>query len=433
MRKLRTFYILTVTQTLSLIGSRMTGIAVGLWVFAKTGDVAPILLTSFFLELPGMLGASLAGVLADRWDRRHVIMLGDAGEAVGTSLLMLSFLSGQFQLWHLYAAALVKGVFMVIQQPAADAAITMLVPEAHRERANAIKEMAFPLAGVVAPMVTGLLYNLIDVTGIILIDIATFSLAMLVVYLIHIPRPRQTEEGRQAQGSFWEELLSGFRFLARRRVLLGLVLYLTFVNFLLNGPLELALPYNVTVTGSEATMGVLMGVMSLGALCGAATIAVWRGTRPRIHTLLPGLLLTGLMMIVYGIARTPLLLGIALFLGMIPLPVSNALFTSILQVKTPPDMQGRVFAVVFQLLFLATPVSFLVTGPLVDNIIEPAVGKPGWEIVAPLVGSKPGAGMGLVLVVAGALIFVTAAMVYALPQVRRLEADLPDYEAIPIE
>ena len=95
---MRTFVILTLTQALSLIGSRMTGIAVGIWVYTETGDVTPILLTSFFLEVPGMLITSLAGVLADRWDRRHVMMLGDTGEAVGTSILLISFLSGDFRI-----------------------------------------------------------------------------------------------------------------------------------------------------------------------------------------------------------------------------------------------------------------------------------------------------------------------------------------------
>jgi MFS family permease len=320
---------------------------------------------------------------------------------------------------------------MIIQQPATEAAITMLVPEGHRERANAVKEMAFPLAGVVAPILAGFLYTLIDVIGIIAIDLLTFGMAVLVVFLVHIPRPRQTEEGRQAHGNWRQELAGGLRFLASRRALLGLVFYLTLTNFLLNGPLELSLPYIATVTGSESMVGILMGVMSLGALAGAALIAVWGGTRPRIHTLLPGLALTGLMMIVYGMARTPLLLAIALFTSMIPLPAGNALFTSILQIKTPPDMQGRVFAVAFQLFYLAATGSFLATGSLVDDWIEPAVGGPGWAIVEPLVGRTAGAGMGLVLVVAGAVILVTASLVYALPQIRRLEVDLPDYTAIP--
>lgn len=428
---MQTFYTLTITQTLSLIGSRMTGVAVGLWVFAETGDVTPLLLTSFFLEIPGMIVGGLAGVLADRWDRRYVMMLADAGEAAGTSLLMFSFLSGHFQLWHLYAAALLKGVFMTAQEPAADAAVTMLVPDEHRERANGIKEMAFPLAGIIAPVLAGFFYPLINVAGIILIDLATFGLAVLVVFLLHIPRPLPTEEGRAAQGSLWQELSGGLRFLLRRRALMALVFYLTLINFLLNGPLELSIPYIATVTGSEETVGLMMGIMSAGALAGAAIIAFWGGTRPRIHTMLPALILAGLFMVLYGMVRAPLLLGITVFLVLMPLPVSGAVIKSLLQAKTPPDMQGRVFAFVFQLDSLTAPLSFLITAPLVDRLAEPAVGRPGWSVVEPLVGAGAGSGMGLVILAAGAIIVLATLFVYASPAIRHLEANLPDYAADP--
>jgi DHA3 family macrolide efflux protein-like MFS transporter len=432
MRNLRTFYTLTVTQTLSLIGSQMTDVGVGIWVYARTGDVTPILLTSFFLEIPGFFVGGLAGVLADRWDRRHTMMLGDAGEAVGTLLLMFSFLSGHFQLWHLYAASLFKGVFVTFQEPAADAAITMLVPETHRERANGIKEMAFPLAGVIAPILSGMLYPLIGVMGIVLIDLLTFVAAVMVVFMLHIPRPAVTAEGAAAQGSMWQEMFGGLRFLIGRRALLGLVLYSTFVNFLLNGPLGLSIPYLTSITGSEATVGLLLGVMSAGALTGATIIAAWGGTRPRIHTLLPGSMLAGAAMIGYGVVRAPALLGAAVFVALMPLPVNNAVFKSLLQAKTPPDMQGRVFAFVFQLMSLSAPLSFLLTGPLVDRMIEPAVGGHGWSLVAPLVGTRTGAGMGLVILSAGAVIILTTVLVYVVPAIRHVEANLPDYTAVPV-
>jgi hypothetical protein len=146
-----------------------------------------------------------------------------------------------------------------------------------------------------------------------------------------------------------------------------------------------------------------------------------------------GLLLTGLMFLLYGTARSPLLLGLSIFFLMIPLPISNALFISILQTKTPPDMQGRIFAVVSQLGYVGATLSFVSVGPLVDRVLEPAVGGPGWDRVAPIVGNEPGAGMGLLLVVTGLLILGLTGLLYALPPIRQLEARLPDYEAVAVE
>jgi DHA3 family macrolide efflux protein-like MFS transporter len=430
MNRIYTFYLLVTTQTLSLTGSRMTAIGLGIWLFRRTSDTTPLLLMAFFNELPGMLGGSLAGVLVDRWDRRRVLMLADAGQAAGTLLLLSSVLAGRFQSWHLYLVVLVQGAFATLQQPARNAATTMLVPEGHRDRANALQEMSFPLAGVIAPVLAGALYAWIDVSGIMLVDLATFLVAIAVAYLVRIPRPAQTAEGRAARGSVWQEMLGGLHYFGRRRALLGLVLYLTAINFLLNGPLELAIPYLIAVTGSETLTGGLMGLMSLGALAGATLIAIWGGTRPRMHTLLPGLLLTGVMFLVYGTARTLPVLGLSLFVLMIPLPISNALFVSILQAKTPPDMQGRIFAVVSQMGFLGATASFLLTGPLVDRVLEPAVGGRGWRFLEPIVGRQAGAGMGLVLVGTGLMILLATAAMYGLPRIRQLEAALPDYKAL---
>jgi MFS family permease len=426
----KTFYILVITQTLSLIGSRMTSIAVGIWVFARTGQASPLLLTSFFTELPGILFGSLAGVVIDRWDRRLVMILADIGQAVGSLLLMASFLSGRFEIWHLYAIASFQGTFSTFQGPAEDAATTMLVNETQRERANAIKQISFPLAGVIAPVLSGTIYGLVGIGGIIGIDLVTFMVAVAAALFLRIPHPKQTKEGQAMQGGFWQETLGAFHYLSKRRVLLVFVVFMAFINFMLNGPLELTLPYLISVIGSEAQAGSIMGVMSLGAFAGASLIAAWGGTRPRMNTILPALLLAGMMFLFYGTFRSPLLLGTSLFLLLMPLPVMNALYMSIMQVKTPPDLQGRVFALVAQLGFLGSTASFALTGYLVDQVINPAIGSPAWSAFEPVVGDGPGAGMGLVQVVTGVVILLVTLGVYGSTAVRQFEMHLPDYEAI---
>jgi MFS family permease len=127
------FFILLATQAVSLVGSRMTAFALGIWVFTQTNTATPLLLTSFFAELPGMVGGGLAGVLVDRWNRRLVMILADAGQALGSLFLLWSFFTGSFQIWHLYLVSLVQGVFATLQAPAQNAVVTVLVPEAQRE------------------------------------------------------------------------------------------------------------------------------------------------------------------------------------------------------------------------------------------------------------------------------------------------------------
>jgi DHA3 family macrolide efflux protein-like MFS transporter len=427
---LRTFYVLTISQIISLIGSRMSGLALGIWVFNETGNATPPLLTIFFAHLPLMFGGTFAGVLADRWNRRRMMLVGDAGQAVGTLLLLVSFLSGHFELWHLYTIVFFQGVLGVFQLPAMEASVTMLVPEEHRDRANTLRQLNWAISGLIAPALTGAIYTLIDVTGIMGIDLATFIIAAGVLAVIHIPQPRQTDEGRAIQGSIWQEMVGGMRFLWERRVLFNLMIYSAVLNFLLHGPVSLTTPYILTLTGSETTLGIILTVVNIGVLAGGIVMMIWGGTRPRIHGIMIGLMFRALCLMIYGIVRTPLSLGVVSFFLLIANPLIDASFLSVIQAKTPPDMQGRVFSLLIQLMYIAQPLSILLTGPFVDRILEPAIESPGWAAVAPLVGSQPGSGMGLLLVVAGVAMLIMTAVVYALPRTRSLENDLPDYVAL---
>ncbi|MBZ0299149.1 MAG: MFS transporter, partial [Anaerolineae bacterium] len=361
-RHLRTFYTLTVTQVLSLIGSMMTGVAVGIWVFNETGDSTPVLLTSFFAALPLMLGGSLAGVFADRWPRRLILILSDTGQAVGTLLLLLSFASSHFELWHLYAVSLLQGVLAMFQRPAMEASVTMLVPEGHRDRANAIRQLVGPTAGLIAPVVAGFLFTIIGVTGVMLIDLATFAVAVAVLLVVEIPQPQRSSIGAAASGSVWREMRGGFDFVWTHRILFLMMLYAAFLNFLIAGPMRLTTPYILTLTGSEEILGILLGVLNLGIAVGGIAMSVWGGTRPRIHGIMIGLLVRSAFIILLGLARTPVMLGITLFFVYFTNPLVDASMMSMLQLKIPPDMQGRVFALLYQMMFFANPLSLLLTG-----------------------------------------------------------------------
>ena len=409
-----TFYTLIITQILSLIGSHMTGVAIGIQIYAETGDTAPLLIAAFFAEIPMTLGSSLTGVIADRFDRRYIIMIGDIGQALGTVLLLVSFASGQFQLWHLYVAMLVQGIFATVQTPASQAAMAMLVPPAQRDRANSIREFGFPLAGVVAPVFAGLLYSAAGIISVMVVDLITFFVAVAVVLVIYIPRPAQSVESQQMAGGWWREALAGWRFLWQRRALFYLAMFISFVWFLINGPLGVNTPYIIATTGSEELLGLLLGAMNFGAFAGALVLALAGNIRHRVRIILLLFLLHGTMLVAWGIVRQPLLMGLTLIALMFPLPMIGALFATILQNKTPPDMQGRVFGASNQMGVLLTPLSFLITAALVDNVLEPAA-------------AQPGEGMGLMMIVVGSIILVLTLIVFARPAIRSIEQDLPDY------
>lgn len=429
MNKLTTFYTLVITQMLSLIGSRTTNIAIGIWIFAETGNAAPLLIVAFFAELPQVTGGIFAGWIADKFSRKYVIISSDIGQAIGTVLLLLIISSGNFALWHLYVITLVQGFFAIMQEPATAAIVSLLVPENHRDRANGLREIGFNLAGVIAPALAGMLFAFAGLTGVIVVDLITFLIAVGVVSLLTIPIPEQSAEGIEASENWRTEMLGGLTFLWRRPVLFWMVIYLAFVFFLINGPLTLHIPYLSTMTSSESLLGLLLSVVSLGAFGGALTIALVQKINHRMRWILWAYMLHGIMFVLYGITRNLWFIAPILFLLMYPLPLAGALFNTILQTKTPADMQGRVFAITGQIFTLTTPISFLLTAYLVDNVLEPAVTQSAWQRVAPIVGSETGAGMGLLLLIVGLIIIVATGIMFSIPAIRQLEDNLPTYQA----
>jgi hypothetical protein len=287
-----------------------------------------------------------------------------------------------------------------------------------------------PAAGLIAPALAGGLYALVGVNGVIGFDLFTFVVAMVVVLLLHIPRPVQSEIGRAMQGSVLREAFGGLEFLWRWRTLFWMNLHIVLVNFLFAGSTVLFTPYLLARTGSEAAMGTVLSVLNAGMITGGVIMGVWGGTKPRIHTMLPGVIIAAFFLIIIGAAQSLLVLAVAGFLMMIPPPMINASMMSLMQAKVPPDIQGRVFAAMGQMATFLIPLSYLLVGPLADEVFEPAVGQPGWERFAPLVGNSAGAGMGLLMVIAGVILVVTTTLVYLIPRVRHMEAELPDYEPI---
>jgi MFS family permease len=424
--RLATYYVLVATEAVSLIGSQISEYAVSIAIFRTTGHATPLALVAFFGNAPSVLFGGYAGALADRFDRRSVMLVANVGFVLTSGLLLLSFVSGAFQLWHLYALTFIAGTFGAAQRPALQASIPLLVPGAHRDRANALRQLAGSSSGVIGPALAGLLYALVGVAGAIGIDIASFVVAIAVLALVRIPRPAETTEGAAMRAPVWRQTFDGFRYLAARPALLGFCGFVSLVNFLACVPGALLTPYVLDRIGSAAQLGLVLAAASAGGVAGALLIGAGVRLGSRMQTVMLGVAGFGLGIAVAGVARGAPTLAASLFALLFAMAFTDAPFWSILQAKVAADLQGRVFAAYLQLALLMAPLAFLAAGPLADRVFEPARRQPDWRNVAWLVGGGPGAGMGLLFVMAGALVVALTVLVYALPAIRRLEIDLPD-------
>jgi MFS family permease len=213
-------------QFISMLGSGLTSFAIGVWIFQKTGQAMPFALTVLFANLPGLLLLPLAGSLADRWNRKSLMILADTGNALATLSLFVLLLWGDLQTWHIYMLVTVASCFSAFQEPAYQASVSMIVPKKDLTRANGIAQTAQAIQSMLTPLIAGGLFVAIGMR-IILIDFITYFFAVGALLMVRIPQsfPKKKRSKKDRRARF------GLRLEVPWRRAVGLLWYFAMVNF----------------------------------------------------------------------------------------------------------------------------------------------------------------------------------------------------------
>ncbi|TAK13324.1 MAG: MFS transporter [Anaerolineae bacterium] len=427
---LRTFLIIWGGQVISMIGSSITGFALGVWVYQTTGKATPFVLVALFGALPTVLLGPIAGALVDRWDRRKIMILADVGSAFATLGILLLFLAGRLEVWHIYVSVAFNGLFGAFQEPAYSASVTMLIPKEHFGRATGLMQTGQALSGIIAPVLAGALFGVIGVEGIIVIDFITFFIAAGALLFVRIPQPKAKDEVDGSKPSLFKDALYGFQFLRERGGLLALVFYVALMNFAINSVIALMAPM-VLAFSDPPTLGLVQTSGSAGMLIGGLIASAWGGPKRHILGVYGGALLSSVGLALAGLQAHGWWVAAAMFLFLFPIPVVNAGIRSIMGRKIPPEVQGRVFAIMILLARSGQPLGYAVSGPLADRLFEPLMATGG--ALAPTfgvwMGTGIGRGIGLMMLVAGVAMFLITLSLSGYPRLRNVQEELPD--AIP--
>jgi MFS transporter, DHA3 family, macrolide efflux protein len=428
-KNMRTFFIIWIGQVISMIGSSMTGFALGVWIFDQTGQATPFALVILSSTLPRVLLLPVAGSIADRWNRKALMILTDTASAVVTLIIMLLILSEQMQIWHIYLLAAVGSVFGAFQEPAYSASIVMLVPKKMLNQANGFVQLGPALEMVFAPLMAGLLYVTIGLRGIIVIDFATYFFALFALLIVKIPQPAGPPvEAADKKSTIWRDMQFGFRYLAARTGLFALLLYFAMVNFLLNSAAVLMAPL-VLSRHPASILGSIQTTWGLAAIIGSLIMSAWKGPVRRVPFMIVFITFSFLGFAVTGLRPSPLVIGAGMFFAMLFIPLASGLSAAVFQTKVAPEVQGRVFSMRAMISRAMMPVAFLLAGPLADHVFEPMMQVNGIlasTFIGSILDTGPGRGIGLMFVIAGLTGIFVSALVFASPRVRNLEDEIPD-------
>lgn len=427
------FTMVWIGQIVSVLASMMTQFALTIWMFQETSSALALAWMQVAFITPFLIISPIAGVLVDRHNRKTMMMVSDLAAGVGTILILILQAMGILEIWHLYLAAVINGLGNAFQWPAYSAAITTMVPKEQYGRANGMMSLVEAGPAVIAPLLAGTLLPFIALTGILLIDVVTFLLAVGALMLVHIPQPEKTEEGVQSNGSILREASYGFKYIFARPSLLGLQL-IFFVGNLFSGiSFTLMAPMILSRTSNnEIILGSVQTAGAIAAVIGGTIMSAWGGFKRRSYGILIGWIISGL-----GIATLGLVGGVPVWvfgsvLSAIVIPLINGSNQAIWQAKVAPDVQGRVFSARRLIAWFTNPISPIIAGTLADFVLEPQMRIEstlsqtfGW-----LVGTGEGAGMALIIFFCGLLCVLVGVAGYFVPAISKADTMLPDHDEL---
>jgi MFS family permease len=354
------------------------------------------------------------------------MIVSDSGAAVSTVAIALLLYSQRLELWHIFVALAISSTFGAFQWPAYSAATTLLVPKKHLGRAAGMVQTAEAVANIASPAIAGALLVTINIWGVIFLDFATFLFALTTLIFVRVPDAPPALESEEKK-SFMDQLTFGMKYIAARHGLLSLLIFFAVANFIGGFTNVLFTPLILSFT-SPAILGTILSLGGIGMLAGGIIMSAWGGPHKKVKGVIGFSVLSGIALALVGVRADAIVITAAIFAVFFFIPLTNGCSQAIWQVKTAPAVQGRVFSVRRMIAMSMMPLSILTAGPLADKIFEPLMAVNGSlsTSIGELIGTGPGRGIGLMVVIAGILTILVSILAYLYPRVRNLEDELPD-------
>lgn len=367
----RTSVILFSGQLASLLGSGLVQFAIIWYVTLRTNSGVAMTLITLAGFVPQLLVAPIAGVWADRFNRKKVMIISDGLIALATLIVAIMFLIGYDAMWLIYIGTAIRSFGGGIHSPAVTAIVPQIVPKDSLVRFNALYHGASNIIQLIAPALGGLVVSFMPMWQIFFIDVITAAIAIFCLLFISVP---DHEREKQFKVSQYRELLDGIKYVRSNKLLSAiLAVYAAFMILLSPGASLLPLyigrnfgldPFNITISQTAVFAG-----MALGGL-----IVAKRGKFiNKIHVLRVAAGLIALFVIMLGLLGYASWATIWIFSAVLVLFGLTAPFyltnnTVFIQEEVLPKYQGRTFALHYMVGSFAVPMGTLFFGPLADIV-----------------------------------------------------------------
>lgn len=373
----KNFRLMVFGQIISILGSALLRFALSLYVLDTTGSES-LFATMFAISNIPLLLAPLGGAVADRFNRRNLMVLFDFTSSAIVLCLIILMNAGNISIPAIGVTMVLLSIVSALYTPAVTASIPLLVENNKLEGANGLVQAVQSLSAVAAPVLGGILYGIMGLNIIIIISCISFFLSAVMEIFIKIPFEKRQWNGRIVP-TITRDLKDGFLYVMKQKfirkvsiiaVLLNLVLI---PYFLVGAPIVL----RVTLQSGDTLYGVGMGVINAATIMGALSIGLLAPIM-KLKTLHRWLFASALLLMLMAVSLMPFMLGMGYYpsfilfmLGAVPIAASMTIISIFIITKvqkvTPNENLGKVMAIITAVAQCAAPLGQILYGVIFES------------------------------------------------------------------
>ena len=398
------FLLLWAGEFISSIGGGLTSFGLGLYIFQKTGSATDMALLTLLGFLPSLVLRVPAGVLADRYDRRLLMMIGDGLSGLGVLFILICMLTGEASLWQIYLGTTISSIFSALLEPSYTATITDLLTKEQFSKANGLVSLAGSSRFLLSPIIAGFLLSVSDIKLILIIDVCTFFLTVIVAAVVR--RGIKTSAPKEPK-PFMKSMKEGWQAVSGKRGLLMLVVVSSLICLFMGMFQVLGEPFVLSFADSK-TLGIVETIAATGMLVTSIVLGIKGIKKNFVRALWIGLAVSGIGMSLFAICENIYVICIFGFVFFAALPFANNSLDYLVRTNIPAEMQGRAWGFIGFISQLGYVIAYGISGITADFI-----GK--------VTNKGVGGGSAITVIASGICLFIVALAMSGIKRIRELE------------
>lgn len=417
-KNFKRFLVIWLGETIASIGSGLTAFGLSVYAYQITNMASSVSIITLCSFLPSVLLAPIAGALADRFDRRLLMVLGDGLSAIGLVALLIIMYTGNAKIWQICVCVAFSSIFVSLIDPAYRATVSDLLSEEQFAKAGGLVQLASSAKYLFSPIIAGFLLLRTDVKTLMIIDISTLLFTVICILIVK----STIETNKTSEENIKDNLIGGCKFLWSNKGVLLLMILVSVITYFMGFIETLFTPMMLSFSDAK-TLGCIQSFGAIGMIISSLVISIWGMGNKDLRNIKLGLIVSGIFIALLGVTTNIIILAIVTFVFYAALPPVNAGIEVLMRKSIPNETQGRVWGLLGMISQVGYIIAYIVSGPLADYIFNPLLCKGGIlsSSVGRLIGVGPARGIGLLFLISGILIILISCMISRVKSIRKLE------------